>query len=1025
MRMAKPISEKMRCLTDCVEAYEQSIADGLDCAIESCLPDEAHPDYPEIVIELVRVEMERKGWQRHSSITHYSARFPGVFADPARKALIAFEEFRVRRQHGEAVSRREYADKFRIDTTCWPSVASNQDAHVASSVTSGVERRRLLFPPVIDMEPGQLRQCIAEAFPEFEPVEELGKGAFGRVFLARQRNLADRLVVIKVTSDTTSEPERLARLQHTNIVPVYSVHRTAEWQAICMPFFGRKTLRDVMGGSGHGLGAGCPCSEPVQGGATNATAVPASPGWIETSLRLMEQVAAGLEHAHRSGILHRDVKPANILVTAEGQPMLLDFNLSSDVVAQSLSRSIVGGTIPYLAPEQLESLQTGSAVSVTADIYSLGVILFEFLTGRLPFQPAQSASLSSLILDAKSRKSSEIPRIRDFNPRVTIAVQAIVSKCLQPNPANRYQSAAELGKDLRCELNDLPLQHVPNSSLAERVTKWRRRHPHLLSVTSLLFALMIVVAVAGVRWIMVQERMATLQAQSQWQSFRESAPAVRTLLSSPDSSANALEEGLKSARTLVDRYHVGTASDWHHTSDYQQITREQRRLLDEELAEIVFLMSSARHRQARLTVDETERKTLLGEALQWNSLASQFDSAAGSQHAWLLQRTGINASQGQKSASPQPAAELISADSGQLTGFANAIQLLETGDAHEAQELLLNLVQQNPHDYSAWYLLGKARQICGLNWEADGAFSTCIALNSDCWLAWQDRGIVRLTLRRFREAAEDCSRLIALRPDLAAGNLNRALAEIALGQLASAEQDLDAAIAHGGPARAWFLRADIRRRQGNSSGARSDFETGIMTVPDDEDSWVARGMAVLQQDPQRALADFDQALRLNHRSRDALQNSAHVLSERLGRPDEAIFRLETLLACYPDDNAARAGRAVLYARGGQDDAARSDAAKVLEQSPNPVTVYQVACVFALLSQRTTADAETALRHLSEAMRIEPQLYAMAEQDSDLNPVRSQATFHNLLTACRSLLNPAADISQTEGLSPNVNDLNKE
>ena len=170
---------------------------------------------------------------------------------------------------------------------------------------------------------------IAEAFPEFEPVEELGKGAFGRVFLARQRNLAGRLVVIKITSDTTTEPERLARLQHTNIVPVYSVHRTDDWQAICMPFFGRRTLRDV----------------PQVG--------------TESSLRLIEQVAAGLEHAHRNGILHRDVKPANILVTDDGQPMLLDFNLSSDVAAQSLSRSIVGGTIPYLSPEQLESLKSG------------------------------------------------------------------------------------------------------------------------------------------------------------------------------------------------------------------------------------------------------------------------------------------------------------------------------------------------------------------------------------------------------------------------------------------------------------------------------------------------------------------------------------------------------------------------------------------------------------------------------------------------------------------------------------------
>ena len=100
----------------------------------------------------------------------------------------------------------------------------------------------------------------------------------------------------------------------------------------------------------------------------------------------------------------------------------------------------------------------------------------------------------------------------------------------------------------------------------------------------------------------------------------------------------------------------------------------------------------------------------------------------------------------------------------------------------------MKLVLQNPHDYSAWYLLGKTRHALGRNWEADGAFSTCIALNPDCWVAWQDRAIVRLALRRFQAAAADCARLKQLRPDLAAGDLNLALAEIGLGDLSAAAE---------------------------------------------------------------------------------------------------------------------------------------------------------------------------------------------------------------------------------------------
>lgn len=980
----------MLSLTDCVEAYEQSIADGSECALELFVPHESHPEYSEIVVELVRVEMEHRGWQQQSNVAQYCERFPNAFADAASRAIIAFEEFRVRRQHGEAITRQEYADRFLIDTTQWPSVASNPDIDHVTSAVGISHRRRRLIPPVVEMDEARLRQCIAEAFPEFEPVEELGRGAFGRVFLARQRDLADRLVVIKVTSDTTTEPERLARLQHTNIVPVYSVHRTADWQAICMPFFGRRTLRNF------------------------------PPDSMQASLSLVQRVAEGLQHAHSNGILHRDVKPANILVTDDDQPMLLDFNLSSDVTTKSLTRSIVGGTVPYLAPEQLESLQSGQPVAATADLYSLGVILFEMLAGRLPFEPTPSATLSSLILKARDRSTENVPCLRDMAPNVTAAVQDIVFKCLQPRPEDRYQSAAELAEDLKCELNSLPLKYAGNTSLPERVSKWRRRHPRLLSVTSLVATLAVVTVVAGIRWIIVQDRIAVLHAQSQWQEFRESAPAVRTLLSAPDSSSQVLSEGLKAGESLATKYNISGSGNWQSESDVTRISTQHRQLLDEELSEIVFLMASAFQRQARLTADAGERQLMLSKALVWNEMGTRFESAGTSEHSWNIQRIGIQIALGLKKESDFKDIPLLSKDSGQLTGFSNAIQLLESGDATAAQDLLTNLVQQNPHDYSAWFLLGKSRQLIGRHWEADAAFSTCIALNSECWLAWQDRAVVRLALNRFQDAAADCSQLLHRRPDIAEGYLNRALAKISLNEYPSAEKDLELAIAKQGPTRAYFLRANVRQLQGNVLGAQSDYEAGLRITPNDCDSWVARGMAFLQHDPDRALADFRQAQQLNPVSRDAFQNSAHVLSERLNKPEEAIVYLDALLSLYPGDNAARIGRAVLNARAERDEAARSDAEMVLTQSPDPVTVYQVACVYALLSLRTASETESAMRHLASAMKTQPQLYSMAEQDSDLNPVRNHAAFHILLKACRSLLSPQTDVSKADVPAGDIN-----
>ena len=282
---------------------------------------------------------------------------------------------------------------------------------------------------------------------------------------------------------------------------------------------------------------------------------------------------------------------------------------------------------------------------------------------------------------------------------------------------------------------------------------------------------------------------------------------------------------------------------------------------------------------------------------------------------------------------------------------------------------------------------------------------------------------MRLKLNRFQEAAEDCAQMIQLRPDAATGYLNRALAEISLGNLTAAENDLNLSISHNGPTRAYFLRSQVRQQLGNQSAAKSDYETGLRTIPQDVDSWVTRGMAYLQQNPQQALADFQRALELNPQSRDALQNSAHVLSEKLGKADDAIDLLDQLLSHYPGDNPARIGRAVLCARAGQDERARSDAEFVLANSPDAISRYQVACVFALTSQRVSADADAAIRHLSDAMRTEPHLYSMAEQDSDLNAVRNRTAFQRLLSACRSLMNPDTDVSAADLRPTMVDELN--
>ena len=192
-------------------------------------------------------------------------------------------------------------------------------------------------------------------------------------------------------------------------------------------------------------------------------------------LKVLSQLAAGLAHAHARGILHLDLKPANVLLPDGGEPMLLDFNLSFDTT--TADRELVGGTVPYMATEQLLDLRTRGRGQIDArtDLYSLGVMAFEMLTGSVPF-PASSKDLIDMdgLIDQRRQQP---PSVRELNPAVSPAIEAIIHKLLAPEPADRYQSANDLKTDIDRHLADLPLLVAREPSVRERLGKWHRRNP--------------------------------------------------------------------------------------------------------------------------------------------------------------------------------------------------------------------------------------------------------------------------------------------------------------------------------------------------------------------------------------------------------------------------------------------------------------------------------------------------------------------------------------------------------------------
>src|SRR4051794_37187123 len=295
---------------------------------------------------------------------------------------------------------------------------------------------------------------VGSEFLGFRLIGELGRGAFGRVYLARQGDLASRPVALKVATDLFDESQTLAQLQHTHIVPIYSMHRVGPLRAVCMPYLGSTTLRDVyqdledrgtLPVSGRGLlGALRPRrdgSGPPEGASpSNTSRHLEGLTYVQAVLWMASRLASGLAHSHERGILHRDLKPANILLTDEGQPMLLDFNLSADLKLRR-GGAAIGGTSYYMSPEHLDAHRGGRGpVDARSDIYPLGIILHELLTGRQPF--AMPAGAPGEIFDRLIEdRLGPPPPLRPWNRAVTPAVESIVHHCLEPDPDDRYRTA--------------------------------------------------------------------------------------------------------------------------------------------------------------------------------------------------------------------------------------------------------------------------------------------------------------------------------------------------------------------------------------------------------------------------------------------------------------------------------------------------------------------------------------------------------------------------------------------------------
>lgn len=324
---------------------------------------------------------------------------------------------------------------------------------------------------------------------------EIARGGMGVVFSARQKR-PERTVALKVIAAGElatprmverfrTEAEAAARLDHPHIVPIYEVGHHNGWHFFSMRLIEGSTLSEKL------------------------RRAPSSP---EDTVRLMVKIARAIQHAHERGVLHRDLKPNNILIDAKGEPHLTDFGLAKMVessVEMTLSNSVLG-TPAYMAPEQAAGGTRDVTVSV--DVYGLGAVFYEMISGRPPFEAPNTHALLRKVAEEDPLPPSRVRRPeQDAKSKSQIVnpadLDAICLKCLEKEPSLRYHSAEEFADDLERCLRGEPILAQP-STATQRIRKWARRNPAPAAVMGITLVALLFITVISLafNWKLTRAR---------------------------------------------------------------------------------------------------------------------------------------------------------------------------------------------------------------------------------------------------------------------------------------------------------------------------------------------------------------------------------------------------------------------------------------------------------------------------------------------------------------------------------------
>ncbi len=813
----------------------------------------------ELVAEMIH------GWRQGRRLLPEDllVRHPHLWEHPEAALDLIYEELCLRREHGAEVPLEDLLERF----PQWrPQLEVLFDC------------QRLLGPrPAAPQFP-----AAGDVIGDFRLRSELGRGGQACVFLASQLSLGERAVVLKFAPREVGEHLSLARLQHTHIVPLYSAHEDPArgLRALCMPYFGGATLAyllDVLRpvpperrtGQDLAEALGRAAAPEARGGSAPARIALARTSYVRAVCWIGACLADALDYAHARGLVHLDLKPSNVLIAADGQPMLLDFHLAREpIAADGAGPSWLGGTAGYMSPEQHAALvavargrPVARAVDGRSDVYALGVLLYEALAGRLPAAGREPGTSSTVRAGTATPRPdppapADPPPLWRVNRQVSVGLSDVIGKCLAEGPDDRYRDMAALAGDLRRHLADLPLAGVRNRSVAERWRKWRRRRPHGTALAAMALAVVLAAGavglgamghfrertdaartalsdarrqIAGRRW---DEAIATLE---RGRSALEEVPFSRDLVADVDHELERARQGERAARRVTAERELHRLADrlrfYHGVEDgpradvpalaaacrslWQDRRRIVTRLSDRGTAGLAPAVRDDLLDVAIFWADLQARRGSPGDTAAQDSAAALDEAEAlfGASPVLAAERRRLGAAAVPPGPPPRTAWEC----------YALARCLLRAGDVDAASAAARHAVALQPQGLWPNFYLGVCAYRRGRHAEAAQAFSVCIGAAPEAAGCFVNRGLARAALGQSDDARRDYDEALRLDPTLAAAALNRGMLHYALHRWADALADLRLAQERGAdPAAVAFDRALIHLGQGDRAAALAE-----------------------------------------------------------------------------------------------------------------------------------------------------------------------------------------------------------